>query len=145
MKGLSWCWVLCLFLFACSNEKAGTSAKLTSFKGMPPGVEGCSCYFAANEKDFKNERYLFVSDMDSSAWISVNKKQVELRLVSSTKDQSDSNAYQETYSNGLYTLVINVTVEENTGDEVWWNTGKLQLFFKETEIDSRTFSGECGC
>lgn len=145
MNRLSLCLVMCLFLFACSNEKAGTSARLTSFKGLPPGIEGCSCYFSANEKDFKNERYLFVCDMDSSAWIAVNKKQVMLKLVRSTKDQTDSGSYEETYSNGLYTLIIDVTAEENTGDEVWWNTGKIKLFFKETEVDSKTFSGECGC
>ena len=143
---------LCVLLFsfsivACNRKKTDeSSAKLASFKGFPPGVEGCSCYFSSTDKDFRTDNYIFVSDLDSTAWISVNGKQVRLKLINSTKPADIiEQDYQDTYSDGLYTLMITVHYKEHTGDEVWLNTGIMKLFFKEVEVDTRQFIGECGC
>ena len=146
--------ILCCLLFAsgCTNSqqdgtKAVVTQHLTSFKGFPPGFEGCTCYFSGTEKEFQNEQYIFVSDLEQKAFITVNGKQINLKLDSTTRvDNSlDDSDYSETYSNGYYTLKMDVKFGGNTGDEVWWNTGIMTLYFKGVEIDRREFVGECGC
>jgi hypothetical protein len=115
-------------------------------KGLPPGLKGCTCYFSSSEKKFKQEEYLFVSDLDSSAYVSINGKPIKLKLVSTTRTQAlDDRDYVETYSDGLYKVVIHVYVKETTGDETWWNNGDIKVYFREVEMDKSIFMGECGC
>ncbi len=145
--------VLCSILTAgCSSQqpeqsKTESAEKLRSYRGFPPGVEGCSCYFSVNEQEFRKEHYLFVSDLESKAYIRINNRDVALKRDSTTRrnEALDDSNYTEYYSNGVYSLQIDVRFEGNTGDEVWWNTGELILFFKGLEIDRRGFVGECGC
>jgi hypothetical protein len=123
-----------------------SSAELTTFKGLPPDVQGCTCYFSSSERKFKNEEYLFASNLDSTAYVSINGKSKVLKLVSSTRSGAiDDRDYVETYSDGLYNVVIHVYFKGNVGDETWWNSGDIKVYFKGVEMDKRTFLGECGC
>jgi hypothetical protein len=147
---LPWLLIVFSFLAACTQlqgDKETSSAKLLSFKGFPAGIEGCSCYFSMSEKDFRNDEYIFISDFDSTAYISVNGKPLTLRLIETTRLAStpDERGYRETYSNGTYSLIIKVAHKENIADEVWWNTGEVILLFKGTQTYASSFIGECGC
>jgi hypothetical protein len=123
-----------------------TSAELTTFTGIPRNIDGCTCYFSASEKKFKNEEYLFVSNLDSSAYVSINGKAIELKLVSTTRSWAiEDKDYVETYSDGMYTVTIHVYYKGNAGDESWWNSGDIKVYFKGMEIDKSSFIGECGC
>jgi negative regulator of sigma E activity len=155
MKALQFSFLIlfCAALSACRNaqfkepDKAGTENHLTYFKGAPPGIEGCSCFFSPTEEDFKEERFLLVANYEGEAFISVNDKPIRLKLKESTRDSDsfgDGN-YRETYTDGVFTITIKVNFKEGTGDEAWWNTGKMTLYFKDTEMETREFAGECGC
>jgi hypothetical protein len=140
---------LLILLLSCQNKdgKQASASKLTSFQGFPPGIEGCSCYFGASEKDFMKEKYLFVSDMDSVAHISINGQMKSLKLSSTSADQNalrESN-YQEVFSDQYYKLILDVRYKGETGEEVWQSEGDMILFFKDTPVDSTYFIGECGC
>jgi|GEM_PF-2072180 len=138
-------------IFGCKNgeksEKPSASARLKTFRGFPPGIHGCSCYFSTTEKNFRDEKYIFVSNLDSLAYVSINGKMTRLKLASTTREPGtmDERDYQETYTDGIYTVVISLSFKGNVGDEVWWNTGNIRLFFKGEELDNVTFLGECGC
>lgn len=121
--------------------------KITQFKGLPPQIEGCSCYFSKSESDFKRDRYVFASGGDSTAYISINKKPVVLKLVSVSGSSgfAEGKGFEKTFSNGIYSVRIKLSSEEKTGDEVWWYTGKLQLSFKGVEVKEFSILGECGC
>lgn len=130
-----------------AGDASGSAGKLSVFKGMPPHISGCACYFSSAPEAFHKERFLFVSDMDSTAYISVNNKLLPLKLQHST--QSDTTVatgnYTNTYSDGVYKLEVEVHMKNNTGDEAWWNVGELRLYFKDLIIDKRSIQGECGC
>jgi hypothetical protein len=140
-----------VFLLSCNpdaaKDRAAASGRITVFHGFPPGFEGCTCYFSAAENEFSDQYYLFVSDLDSLAYINVNEKPVKLKLVrtSRAEDAADEQDYEATYTNGTYTLITKVDFKEQTGDEAWWHTGTMKLYFKGVEIDQRNFMGECGC
>jgi hypothetical protein len=134
----------CMRMGNANSEES--SAELTTFKGIPRGVDGCTCYFAASEKKFQNEEYLFVSNLDSSAYVSINGKPLALKLVSTTRSWAmDDRDYLETYSDGMYTVTIHVYFKGSSGDEAWWNSGDIKVYFKGVEMDKRSFMGECGC
>ena len=139
--------LLCIGVVSCNTAREEGSVSFTRFRGIPPAIEGCSCSFTSSEKAFRDGHYLFVSDLDSLAYIGINNKIVALRLIASTREQNvlDERDYTETYSNGVYTLILSVRFGGNTGDEVWWNTGMMKLFFKDTKVAETSFLGECGC
>jgi hypothetical protein len=147
MKQILLLFVALLLLNCHPTSGPGSTARLSSFKGIPPEASGCTCYFAADEQRFRNEQFVFVSDLDSLAYISINDKPVTLKLVSSTRqpDSHDQYDYTNTYANGLYRLEIDIHFTEQTGDEVWWNTARIRLYFKELLVDQKTCQGECGC
>lgn len=141
----------CATLFACNTHtqpaKQEASIHLGNFKGLPPKLLGCSCYFSKNETDFQNELYVFASDQDRVAYININNHQIKLTRTQTTRNDTIENMhnYQETYSDGVYKVILKVHMQQNNGDEVWWNTGTITLLFKETEIETLNFLGECGC
>src|SRR5690606_7927165 len=128
------------------NPEKG-NIKMTSFRGLPPQLEGCSCYFSKSETDFKRDRYFFASGPDSIAYISINKKPVQLRRITNPVSSKENKPaeLEETYSNKVYTVKIKLHTEGKSGDEVLWYTGKLKLFFKEVEVREFSVFGECGC
>ncbi|HRO43567.1 MAG TPA: hypothetical protein PL009_12090 [Flavipsychrobacter sp.] len=137
-----------LFVSSCSEvNRKPTSVRLTTFKGTPPEIKDCSCHFSVSEKDFIKDRFLFVSNLDSIAFVSINNKLVKLRLVQTTrnKDAIEVRDYENTYTIGVYKLVVSIQFKEQSGDEEWWNTGTLKLFFKDVAIETLNFVGECGC
>jgi hypothetical protein len=138
------------FLFSCmrtGDTILNSSIQLKSFHGIPGGFIGCTCYFASTEKNLRNEEFYFISDQDSSARVSINDRQVQLRLVESTKnnDNPEKKDYIEKYTDGTYTLIITVHYKENEADEVWLTTSDVKLLFKEMEVDRKKLVGECGC
>jgi len=140
--------LLALFLVgACQRPADRHSVKLKHFKGFPPEVSGCSCFFAGSEKEIAREQYLFVSDLDSAGFISIEGKLSRLRLQRS--DAAPDDPWQkrktEVFTNEYYKLIIRTEGRESSADEVWEVQGTMQLFFKENPVDSVRFIGECGC
>jgi len=123
------------------------ATKLSNFKGLPPQASECFCLFSGTEKEFAQEQYFFVSDLDSNATISIAGEPTKLKLIRSTRDPNvlDERGYEEVYSNGLYSVRIKVRFKERSSDEVWLNSGLIELLFKEVIIEQRSFVGECGC
>lgn len=120
---------------------------LDHFKDLPDEIEGCSCYFSETEERFKNKEYLFTSDMDSTAFISIDNKLVRLKMVSSTQEPNTAGGkdYSEVYSNGTLKVKVDVKYKNANGDETWWNDGTITVESTDGRRTSRKFVGECGC
>ena len=131
------------------TENTSTELKLSidTFKGFPEEIVGCSCYFSENDKDFKNDEFLFVADFDSIAFISVNKKTLKLKLESTTREPNTfgNSDHTDIYNSELYKVTLEIKYKDSNGYETWWNDGTLTVENKDGKKMSKKFVGECGC
>jgi len=139
--------LLTLPLAACRPSVGERTVSVNTFHGLPGGLQGCACYFSRSLKEFQNDTYLLATDLDSLAYISIDRKIVPLKLIRSSREPQtlDERDYRNTYSNGVYELQLDVHYKEHTDDEAWWNTGTMRLFFKEIPVYEHTLMGACGC
>lgn len=149
--------VLGIFIFsACKNEKTESNTKindtkltLNSFKKLPKEIDGCSCIFSKNEKDYEKNEFIFASNFDSIAFVSVNNKIIKLKLTSrfykpNTVENED---YTCKYSTEEYKITIEIEADETKkyADESWWNKGLITIENKKGEKITQKFIGESGC
>ncbi|MES2862709.1 MAG: hypothetical protein V4666_01185 [Bacteroidota bacterium] len=132
-----------------NTETTSTELKLSldDFKSFPEDIVGCSYYFSENDKKFKNDEFLFVADFDSIGFISVNKKTVKLKLVSTTREPNTFGNIDHTdiYESELYKVTLEIKYKDSNGYETWWNDGTLTVENKDGKKMSKKFVGECGC
>lgn len=119
---------------------------LDDYKGFPPEIEGCTCYFSENNEKFKNEMFLFTSNADGLGIVAINTKQVKLKQVSIVrdKDPGSNNQNISVYEGDGYKVTIRITGKTRSGDEVWTNTGTITVEKDGKKIE-KSFTGECGC
>jgi len=120
---------------------------LEHFKNIPADIEGCSCYFSETKERFKKNEYLFAADFDSVAFISVDKKLVKLKVVSTGRLPNSFGDYDhiDVYSNGTYKVTVDIKYKSNTAEEVWWNDGTITVESTDGRKLVKKFVGECGC
>lgn len=132
-----------------NTESTSTEFKssIDSFKGFPEEIVGCSCYFSENNIKFKNDEFLFVADFDSIGFISINKKAVKLKLVSTTREPNTfgNGDHTDVYKSELYKVTVEIKYKDSNGYETWWNDGTLTVENKDGKKMSKKFVGECGC
>lgn len=136
--------VICvLFQMTSCKEPHDT---IGSFKGLPSEIEGCSCYFSKNKKEFQLEKYICAEDYFHNAYIIINDKKIILKNVESgvSADGKDIH-WTKTYKNENYQIKIEM-FQTGEIDETSQQKGVLTLKNKKTgqEIKSE-FYGECGC
>ena len=120
---------------------------LEHFKGLPPTIEGCSCYFSATEDRYRQQEYLFAAGFDSTAFISVEGGMVKLRLVSTTRKAGTFGDYDHTdvYRSDRYTVTVAMEYKGTSGDETWKNSGTITVEETGGHKTVERFVGECGC
>jgi hypothetical protein len=117
---------------------------IDTFSTFPPEIDGCSCYFSNDSKEFKKHQYIFMNDYAEITFLKINGtltkfKQGEFKQIN--KVTSISKAFNE-----LYELTIQVKDGKQSGDEAWTKTGTIKLTHKKSgKTITRTFYGECGC
>ena len=77
--------LIILIFSACKNETAESNLNnsnftINSFKKLPKEIDGCSCVFSKNEKEYQQNEFIFVSNFDSIGFISINNKIIKLKL-----------------------------------------------------------------
>lgn len=131
---------------AATSASAAPGFTLDDYKGFPPEIEGCTCYFSENKEKFKNEMFLFTSNADGLGIVAINTKQVKLKQVSIVrdKDPGSNNENVSVYEGEGYKVTVRITGKERSGDEVWTNTGTITVE-KDGKKVEKSFTGECGC
>ena len=127
---------------------------------MDSMMEGCGCTFAATDLDKGN--YLFESNFDSVACISVGGRPVILTLDHTdqyrrkiddkeTGDNSfvnfEAEDYNATYTNDQYKLTIKakITKEAWEESESFGYKGEMKLENKKGKVITRKIVGTCEC
>lgn len=122
------------------------SFTLDTFHEFPIDI-GCSCSFSESDKKFKNGEYIFGSDFDSVAYVSVDNKMVKLKLIGTNRNDTLNDNLTDTFSNDGYRLILKPKKIKSSWEETETirYEGKLKIENKAGEVIERKFVGECGC
>ena len=120
---------------------------IDSFKNLPGEIEGCACYFSDGEDKLKENEYLFVSNYDSVAFMSIDKELVRLKMVSTTREPESfgDNDHIDIYRNDKYKVSLDIKYKKSSGEETWQNSGTITIDSKDGQRIVKKFFGECGC
>jgi len=123
-----------------SKESVDTvSLRITPFKEIPDEIEGCGCQFFLSKEDEMNESYLFLSDLASVGFISINGSIERLELSSERKSKD-----LYFFINGRVSLSIELKKRTKQNDELILMEGVFVLSRDQEKIEKR-FVGSCGC
>ena len=135
-----------LIITSCKNE---TEFNLDSFTKLPKEIEGCTCIFSKTEKDYEQEKYVFASNFDSIAFVSINNKIIKLKLKNRVYKPKtvENEEYTCKYETEEYKVTIEIKADTTKpdSDETWWNKGLLIIENKEGRKITQKFVGESGC
>jgi hypothetical protein len=119
----------------------------TSFVGyiseFPPEIDGCSALYSGDLQHFDKHRFIYVSNLDSLAFMKIGGNLVRFRLTES--DYAGSIPYRLYFTGGEYELIIEHKGGERIGDEVWSDFGTLLLTDRNGTVTTINFVGESGC
>ena len=131
-----------------SISRAGKPSQQDTAAFDPLGlIEGCACYYAESKAQFAKNDFVFMSDMDSTAYLIVQQQPSRLKLVSTTQEPGNfaTKQHTEIYSNDKYSVTIEVQQNERTGEETWGVEATLSIQEKGKTVQKRKLTGECGC
>ncbi len=160
--------VIFLALVSCKNEEKPSDIKkpevenkietvnsdeiklsLSSFSKIPEEIDGCSCIFSETEKEYEKRKYIFVSNFDSIAFVSVNNKIEKLNITERVYKQNtiENEDYTCIYKTENYKVTIKIEADKTKedSDEAWWNKGSITIENKNGEKLTKKFIGESGC
>lgn len=120
-------------------KKLSVDFSLDSFSNIPEEIDGCACYFYLSAQDEKMEKYIFISDFANTAFISIKKRVEKFEL---REHKENSRIYL--YSNGEYSLKVEIAKKENGASETSVMEGSISLS-KGNNIIRKDFVGACGC
>jgi hypothetical protein len=148
--------MISLIMMSCGQNKVAIKKTDTvnqppitiqSFSKFPPEIDGCSCYFSANEKAFKQHQYLIVTNLDSLAFMTINEKPLKFKLLSSSAEPQTFTTvdHVEIFGNNDYTITIDIKHKKSSDSEVWIDEGIITITRKDGQKLVKQFYGECGC
>lgn len=146
--------IICLLLSSCWHMNAPKEDKpeilpitVQSFSNFPPEIDGCSCYFSANEKAFNQKQYIIVTNLDSLAFMTINNQLAKLKLISSGAEPNTFTDFNhvEVFGNEDYKITIDIKYKKSTDSEVWTDEGTITIARKDGQKLVTKFYGECGC
>jgi hypothetical protein len=130
-----------------AKESKSPAFTINSFKEIPIEIEGCSCLFSESKTEYTKKEYLFAASYDSAGFVSVDRKLIKLKLISTERDPGTFGDYdhKNIYQGSGYTVTVDIHYKNSTGEEVWWNDGTITIRNTKGQQKSQKFVGECGC
>ncbi|MFN6379015.1 MAG: hypothetical protein ACK4WD_07055 [Flavobacteriales bacterium] len=129
-------------------NKEGTSKfSINVIQSLPEEIEGCGCYFSSDSTDNIDKQFIFVSNYDSTAFISINNRLTRLKLVKSGTDVTSFGDHDhiEVYESSQYKVTVDIKYLKSNGEETWSNQGNLLVEDRFGQSILQKFVGECGC
>lgn len=155
--------VVLVFLFtACTNNNGETSrlssidsnaANNTStiesdkiliqgFTQMPSIINNCSALFVNDTTNEGTNEYYFVTDLKGTAFIKLNNRLMELKLVKQTN--VDKYTVNELYANDEIEVDLKIKQLKEKNDSQWNYSGVL-IVRRGSEREAINISGKIGC
>ena len=145
MKNFVFVCFLGLLATACTKNR---EIKLTAFTEIPHELQGCICYFSKTEKDLDARNYVFVSDLEANAFVALNGKLTQLKLLKTSQQQNrfGNYDYKNIYTNDSLQITVDIKYKATiVAEESWSNTGTITVKHENGETTTQSFEGECGC
>jgi hypothetical protein len=120
-----------------------TGLDIQTFEKWPEEIEGCSCYFAKNEKEFKEGKYIYLDDLGELAFMRINGSLEKFKLLKREATSTSSRA-KKIWTNNNYELIIKQSQTSQT-DETWQQKGQMILKLNNGKEFRQNIYGECGC
>jgi hypothetical protein len=154
---------LIVLFSACTNENNGETSSLSSldsntannplainsdkiliqgFTQMPSIINNCSALFVKDTMGNGPKEYYFVSDLKGTAFIKLNNRLMELKLLKQTN--VDKYTVNELYANEEVEVdlkIKQIKEETNTG----WNYSGVLIIRRGTEREAINIAGKLGC
>lgn len=144
MRKLIFIFISSIILASCYNN---SKIEISTINKIPEEIEGCACYFSDIKNIYGKSHYIFISNFEKVAFISLNGKLTKLNLLRTSRKAEtfgDYN-YQDIYTNDSLKVTIDVKYDKKKGEEIWSNTGKLKIEMNDGQILSKELFGNCGC
>lgn len=128
-----------------NNENCGKDNLLNidTFSSIPSEIDGCSCCFSNNEKEYENKVYIYVCDLAAISFMKVNG--IMTRFIQYDFKKKKDNTTIAKYKSDQYQIEVYVKRIKPTGEEVSLMIGTIKLTDKFGKTIERIFYGECGC
>lgn len=114
---------------------------------MPEEIEGCACYLSRDDVSFDQQKHIFASNNDSTAYMMINNELIKFKMTSTTHEPFTFKSHDliENYTNKKYDMIIDAKFEDSTSYESWNFYGKITVQDKIGKKITINFVGVCGC
>lgn len=124
-----------------SETTDNAELKLDTF-GFPAEVDGCSCYFAENKKDFEAQKFIYVDDYMKKAFISIGQQQIQFPMKDGTFNPEN---FSRKLKNSDYKIELKgKNIKEMYEVFMFEGTMTVENLKTGAKTSSRIY-GECGC
>ena len=114
---------------------------LKTFEQIPMEMQGCNAVFVADTA-YSLPQYVFASNRESMAFVRLNNKLTELRLVKRTNN--DKQTINELYEGDGMEVEVKISPVKKTGNNEWTHKGIL-VIRKEGQQEDIDITGKVGC
>lgn len=145
-----------LLLFSCENQNSKKSASqidslaisnqsltIDTFSTFPPEIDGGSCYFSNNPKEFEDGHYIYMNDFAETSFLKING--VLTKFTQTEFKNIDKVTTIAKFKNNRYEMVIEVKDATQTGYGTSFKTGTMKLTDEKGRTVTTSFYGVCGC
>lgn len=115
---------------------------LQSFMKTPRVIEGCRGIFVRSEDSLAMEPYVFVSNLKGIAFIKINERLMEVRLVRQTN--TDRSTVNELYTNEELEIELRIKQNQVYGEDTWDYKGVL-IIRNKAKRQAVQVQGKLGC
>lgn len=151
-----------VFFYACTSNNGGTSSLssidsntaneavtavpddkilIQAFRQLPSIINNCSALFVNDTTNGETE-YYFVTDLKGTAFIKLNNRLMELRLIKQTN--IDKYTVNELYANDEVEVDLKIKqLKENSLAQ--WNYNGVLVVRRGNEREALNISGKLGC
>lgn len=124
------------------EEEQASTIQLELLDGIPEQIDGCARLYTYDSIPLQAQQYLFVSNLQELAFVKINGRQIMLERLE--QEQLSGGAYRYTYEGGGYKVILHIKAAKQTGEEVFYDTGTLEVWQEEKKV-SVEVHGESGC
>ena len=126
---------------SCKNDEI----KIGAFNEFPSEIDGCSCYFSANQKEFKQKKYIYVDDYLDNAYLIINGKKIKFKSIKASVSANGKDVHWiKKFKSNDYQITVE-TFQTGEIDETSQEKGTITIKSTDGNQVVKTFVGECGC